>query len=73
MEEYARVAGGAVLPNGPRECDHVIKQGIEVNRPYLGCGVADLVAQVFDEKTQALVERALFEQALPAQRIVHER
>ena len=50
-----------------------MREGIEVNRPYLRCGVADLVAQVFDEKTQALVERAFFEQALPAQWIVHER
>jgi ribosomal protein L34E len=35
---------GAVHPNRPRECDHVVKQAIEVNRPYLRGGVADLVA-----------------------------
>src|SRR4029077_1614043 len=26
---------GAVHPNRPRECNHVMKQAIEVNRPYL--------------------------------------
>jgi ribosomal protein L34E len=26
---------GAVHPNRPCECDHVMKQAIEVNRPYL--------------------------------------
>jgi hypothetical protein len=35
---------GAVHPNRPRECDHVMKQAIEVNRPYLRGRVADLVA-----------------------------
>lgn len=51
----------AVHLNRPREYDHVMKQAIEVNRPYLRWGVADLVAQVFDEKTQALIDRVFFE------------
>jgi len=35
---------GAVHPNRPRECDHLMKQAIEVNRAYLRGGVADFVA-----------------------------
>src|SRR5262249_43448193 len=40
--------------------------------PYLRGSVADFIAQISDEKTEALIERALFEQVLPAQWIVHE-
>ncbi len=35
---------GAVHLNRPRKCDRVMKQAIEVIRPYLRGGVADLVA-----------------------------
>jgi len=35
---------GAIHPNRPRERDHVMEQAIEVNRPYLRGGIADLVA-----------------------------
>ena len=35
---------GAVHPNCRPERDHVMEQAIEVNRPYLRGGVADLVA-----------------------------
>src|SRR5262245_34586347 len=49
-----------------------MKQAIEVNRLYLRRGVADLVAQIRDERTEALIDRAFLEQPLPAQRIVYE-
>src|SRR5215472_4483402 len=39
---------------------------------FLCSGVSDFVAQICDEKTEALVERTFFEHALPSQRIVHE-
>jgi hypothetical protein len=63
----------AVHPNRPREFDYVMNQAIEVNRLYLRGGVADLVAQISDEKAEALIERAFFEQSLPPQWIAHKR
>ena len=49
------------------------EQAIGVNRLYLRGGVADFIAQISDEKTEPLIERALLQQVLPAQWIVYKR
>ena len=67
MEEYARIAGVGIARAAASECS------FQRSVPSLRGGVADLVAQISDKKTEALIERAFFEQSLPAQRIVHER
>ena len=71
MEDFARIAHRRRLAREAIACDG--HDSAYTQRGYSYAAVADLVAQISDEKTQALIERAFFEQALPSQWIVHER